>query len=69
DMYKLFRPDLEHPTHEDFRQACQTGMNVLPTPWLEPADISAAVVWLASDATRFVTGVALPIDAGALSKV
>lgn len=69
DMYKLFRPDLEHPTHEDFREACQTGMNLLPVPWLETADISAAVVWLASDAARYVTGVALPIDAGAMSKV
>lgn len=68
-MYKLFRPDLEHPTHEDFREACQSGMNALPTPWLEPVDISNAVVWLASDAARYVTGIALPIDAGALSKV
>lgn len=68
-MYRLFRPDLENPTHEDFREACQAGMNVLPTPWLEPRDISDAVVWLASDAARYVTGIALPIDAGALSKV
>ena len=68
-MYRLFRPDLDHPTHEDFREACQSGMNVLPTPWLEPIDISNAVVWLASDDTRYVTGIALPIDAGALSKV
>jgi (+)-trans-carveol dehydrogenase len=68
-MYKLFRPDLEHPTHEDFREACQTGMNVLPTPWLEPVDISNAVLWLASDESRYVTGIALPVDAGALSKV
>ncbi|WP_068268764.1 mycofactocin-coupled SDR family oxidoreductase [Aldersonia kunmingensis] len=68
-MYKLFRPDLENPTHEDFREACQTGMNVLPIPWLDPVDISNAVVWLASDAARHVTGIALPIDAGALSKV
>ncbi|GAC67388.1 mycofactocin-coupled SDR family oxidoreductase [Gordonia soli] len=68
-MYKLFRPDLEKPTHADFRDACQQGMNVLPIPWLEPVDISNAVVWLASDAARYVTGIALPIDAGALSKV
>lgn len=68
-MYKLFRPDLEHPTHDDFREACQSGMNVLPTPWLEPVDISNAVLWLASDASRYVTGIALPVDAGAMSKV
>lgn len=69
DMYRLFRPDLEKPTHEDFKEACQAGMNLLPVPWLEAADISAAVVWLASDASRYVTGVALPIDAGAMAKV
>ncbi|PPJ14414.1 SDR family mycofactocin-dependent oxidoreductase [Nocardia nova] len=68
-MYRLFRPDLEKPTHEDFRDACQAGMNLLPIPWLEPGDISNAVVWLASDASRYVTGVALPVDAGAMSKV
>jgi SDR family mycofactocin-dependent oxidoreductase len=37
----------------------------LPIDLVEPEDVSAAVVWLASDAARFVTGVALPIDAGA----
>ncbi|MFC8042863.1 mycofactocin-coupled SDR family oxidoreductase [Nocardia sp. NPDC057353] len=68
-MYRLFRPDLAQPTRADFREACQSGMNLLPTPWLEPGDISDAVVWLASDAARFVTGIALPIDAGALAKV
>ncbi|MFF3572618.1 mycofactocin-coupled SDR family oxidoreductase [Nocardia jiangxiensis] len=68
-MYRLFRPDLDKPTHEDFRDACQAGMNLLPIPWLEPVDISNAVVWLASDASRYVTGVALPVDAGAMSKV
>lgn len=68
-MYRLFRPDLDAPTHDDFREACQSGMNVLLIPWLEPVDISNAVVWLASDAARYVTGIALPMDAGALSKV
>ncbi|NGP08108.1 mycofactocin-coupled SDR family oxidoreductase [Rhodococcus sp. 14C212] len=69
DMYRLFRPDLETPTHEDFREACETAMNVLPTPWIEPVDVSNAVVWLASDAARYVTGIAMPVDAGALNKV
>ncbi|SED32670.1 mycofactocin-coupled SDR family oxidoreductase [Rhodococcus koreensis] len=69
DMYRLFRPDLETPTHEDFREACETAMNVLPIPWIEPVDVSNAVVWLASDAARYVTGIAMPVDAGALNKV
>ncbi|KAA9151836.1 mycofactocin-coupled SDR family oxidoreductase [Amycolatopsis acidicola] len=68
-MYRLFRPDLESPTHEDFREACQAGMNVLPIPWVEPRDISAAVAWLASDESRYVTGISLPVDAGAIGKM
>ncbi|WP_181782317.1 mycofactocin-coupled SDR family oxidoreductase [Pseudonocardia pini] len=68
-MYKLFRPDLETPTREDLRQALLGGMNILPTPWVEPRDISNAVAWLASDQARFVTGSTLPVDAGALQKM
>lgn len=37
----------------------------LPIDRLQPADVSAAVLWLVSDAARAVTGVSLPIDAGA----
>jgi SDR family mycofactocin-dependent oxidoreductase len=37
---------------------------MLPLDVVEPEDVSAAVAWLASDAARFVTGVALPVDAG-----
>ena len=31
---------------------------------LEPRDVSHAVRWLASDAARYVTGIALPVDGG-----
>ena len=67
-MYK-FRPDLEDPTRDQFREALMGAMNVLPVPWVDPRDISNAVVWLASEQARYVTGVALPVDAGALQKV
>jgi (+)-trans-carveol dehydrogenase len=39
---------------------------VLPIPWVEPVDISNAVLWLASDESRYVTGVTLPVDAGSV---
>jgi (+)-trans-carveol dehydrogenase len=35
---------------------------------VEPVDISNAVLWLASDESRYVTGIALPVDAGAAIK-
>jgi (+)-trans-carveol dehydrogenase len=65
--FRLFRPDLESPTLEDFAIPSQSG-NLLPIPWVEAVDISNAVVWLASDEARYVTGVALPVDAGAAAK-
>ncbi len=35
---------------------------------IEPVDISNAIVFLASDAGRYITGVTLPVDAGFLNK-
>ena len=50
----------ENPTY-----AASFG-SVLPSPALaEPEDIANAVVWLASDAARCVTGIQLPVDMGA----
>jgi len=40
------------------------ALNALPIPWVEPVDISNAVLFLASDESRYVTGVTLPVDAG-----
>ena len=66
--YRLFRPDLDHPTKQDFADAFQP-LNALPVPWVEPVDISNAVLFLASDEARYVTGIQLPVDAGFLEKV
>jgi SDR family mycofactocin-dependent oxidoreductase len=67
-MYRLFRPDLEHPTREDAQPAFGS-MHQLPVNTLDPADISEAVLYLASDASRYVTGLQLKVDAGALLTV
>ncbi len=42
--------------------------NLLPVEMVEPVDISNAVLWLASDEARYVTGTCLPVDAGFLQK-
>lgn len=63
-VYSLFCPDIENPTQEDFAPRSQ-AMHVLPTPWVEPEDISNAILFLVSDDARFITGVSLPVDAGA----
>jgi SDR family mycofactocin-dependent oxidoreductase len=61
--YKTFAPDLEHPTREDALEGF-ASINLFPVPWIEPDDISNAVVFLASDESRWVTGTQLPVDAG-----
>jgi (+)-trans-carveol dehydrogenase len=66
--YKLFRPDLENPGAEDVAAVAAQFMHVLPIGWVEPVDISNAIVFLVSDEARYITGVTLPIDAGALLK-
>ena len=42
--------------------------NLLPVDLLPPEDISAAIAWLTSDDARYVTGVALPVDAGFVAR-
>ncbi|RBY78490.1 SDR family mycofactocin-dependent oxidoreductase [Blastococcus sp. TF02-09] len=64
--YTLFRPDLEprHVTRDDVDPPFR-GLNALPVPWVQPDDVTDAVAWLVSDAARYVTGIQLPVDAGA----
>jgi (+)-trans-carveol dehydrogenase len=64
---KLFRPDLENPGPDDLKVIAQM-MHTLPIGWVEPEDVSNAVLFLASDESRYVTGVTLPIDAGSCLK-
>jgi (+)-trans-carveol dehydrogenase len=64
-IYRLFRPDLEAPAREDVEDIMK-GMHVLDRGWVELDDVSNAVLFLASEDARFITGVALPVDAGAL---
>jgi (+)-trans-carveol dehydrogenase/(-)-trans-carveol dehydrogenase len=66
-MFKIFRPELEHPTFEDFEPSLR-AVNILPIAVVDPVDISNALLFLASDEARYITGVALPVDAGTTAK-
>lgn len=65
--YKLFRPDLENPTKDDVSHIYE-AMSLLKVPWVEPVDISNALLFLSSDEARYITGVVLAVDAGGLAK-
>ena len=65
--FKMFRPDLENPGPDDMAPICQL-FHTLPIPWVEPEDISNAVLFFASDESRYITGVTLPVDAGGCLK-
>jgi SDR family mycofactocin-dependent oxidoreductase len=65
--YRMFRPDLDDPGPDDMAPVCQT-FHMLPIPWVTAEDISNAVLFLASDEARYITGVTLPVDAGSCLK-
>jgi (+)-trans-carveol dehydrogenase len=63
--YKIYRPDLENPTREEAMSGFYAH-NAMPMPYVEPEDVSEAVLFLASDASRYITGIGLPVDLGTI---
>ncbi|AKD96486.1 SDR family oxidoreductase [Rhodococcus sp. H-CA8f] len=61
-------PDIENPTEAD-AAAVLSARNLLPVPWVDPVDVSNAVLFLASAESRFMTGCQLVVDAGLTQKV
>ena len=61
--WRIFRPDLDDPGLDDVIDLYR-GLNLLPVPWVEVEDVANALLFLASDEARYVTGVAFPVDAG-----
>lgn len=67
-MYRTFRPDLPDPSREDAELVFPI-LQAMPIPYVETEDISHAVVYLASDESRYVTGQQLFVDGGAALKM
>jgi SDR family mycofactocin-dependent oxidoreductase len=67
ELYRIFRPDIPNPTREDVLPAFN-HFQAMPIPYVDPRDISNAVLFLASDESRYITGINLRIDAGSLLK-
>jgi (+)-trans-carveol dehydrogenase len=62
-MYKLFRPDLDEPTRADFEESARTH-NAMGIFALEASDVSNAVLYLAGESGRYITGSTLMLDGG-----
>ena len=67
DIYKAFRPDLENPTREDAMETLPF-MQAMPIPYIDPLDVSNLVAFLASDESRYITGMNIRVDAGGMLK-
>ncbi len=66
-LYRLMRPDVEEPTREDVAPV-MASLHVQPVPWLEPEEVTAAVVFLCSEGARHITGSVIDVDAGASAR-
>lgn len=66
-MYTLFSGGKPDATLEEVTPAFRE-LNLMDTPWMQPQDISNAMLWLASDDARYVTGATIPVDAGLMAK-
>jgi (+)-trans-carveol dehydrogenase len=63
-LYRMLLPDHDGEISRQDVAPVWQATNALPIPWVEPVDISNAVLFLASDEARYITGVTLPVDAG-----
>lgn len=66
-FHRTLRPDLPEPTIDD-TAAVIGQFHMLPVPIIEARAVSNAVLFLASDEAQYITGAALPVDAGAVAK-
>jgi len=61
-------PMVTHPALAEYMQQGAARLTpvtrALPTGMIQPGDVTDAVLWLVSDAAKYVTGVTLPVDCG-----
>ncbi|SDC66990.1 mycofactocin-coupled SDR family oxidoreductase [Rhodococcus tukisamuensis] len=67
-LYSLMRPDLDAPTMDDVAPVFES-LHAQPVPWLDPFEITRAVLFFAAEASAHITGTVLPIDAGNAARV
>lgn len=63
-MYRMMRPDLDDPGPEDMAPV-MAGLHAQPVPWLEPEEVTRAVMYLVDPAAAHITGTVMDVSAGA----
>lgn len=66
NVYDRFVPEVDSPTREQAEERMKL-MHPLGIPYVEPSDISQAILFLASDSARYISGEALAVSAGMMA--
>ncbi len=66
-LYDVVCPDIENPTWEDVAPRLQ-GLHAQPIAVLDPFEVTRAVMFLADEASAHISGIVVPVDAGAASR-
>lgn len=67
-LYSMLRPDLENPTADDVAPVLES-LHAQPVPWLEAAEITRVVLFLANRGSQHISGIVVPVDAGNAARV
>ena len=59
---------IEGHTTRGYALVAFPAMQAMPIPYIDPVDVSHLVAYLASDESRYMTGMNLRLDAGAMLK-
>lgn len=68
ELYRMMRPDLEQPGTADVEPVFQS-LHAQPVPWLDSAEITRVVLFLAAEGSAHISGTVLPVDAGNAARV
>ncbi len=63
-QYRSILPNLGRTPTDDDIIPLMRQVHALPVPWVSPGDVAAAVIFLASDEARHITGSAIDVGAG-----